>query len=488
MLWFLPFASKKYQSVLGFNNKKGCCLMNNKKRRYICVSLLLTGALCISNGAAVWANSESVVTEQEDVNETISDIADKVEESEFYQEETQNWENKDIGEESPVNEESFENTVSVEDSGSSEINGAFENSNVSQNSSDSVSDSEVQTDNSSPVSENSSPSENANQQSRPIASDNRTLEKGKQKDVLQVIFPTDISFGIVLSNEKGLKGIASSNQYCIENNSDADISISLNGICKGEDDRDCYVIGDDFAENKVAQGKKNVWMHLRWEKKDRSLLDKPGMVMGDASAPGKGKIIMQAHSKAYFSFNGALWSDMDEPWRDNELTLELTYSVETAESTQSESENLAKGLAEDTESLDSISDNGVSENGVSDNSISKNSVSENGVSDNSVSKNSVSENSVSDNGVSENSTSENSVSDNSISKNSVSENSVSDNSVSENASEDNTSHNSTLEDVISDTTSVSNLYEKSDISDKEDTHSFQVSGNNEQISHEDHIP
>ena len=351
-----------------------------------------------------------------------------------------------------------------------------------------MSDSEVQTDNSSPVSENSSPSENANQQSRPIASDNRTLEKGKQKDVLQVIFPTDISFGIVLSNEKGLKGIASSNQYCIENNSDADISISLNGICKGEDDRDCYVIGDDFAENKVAQGKKNVWMHLRWEKKDRSLLDKPGMVMGDASAPGKGKIIMQAHSKAYFSFNGALWSDMDEPWRDNELTLELTYSVETAESTQSESENLAKGLAEDTESLDSISDNGVSENGVSDNSISKNSVSENGVSDNSVSKNSVSENSVSDNGVSENSTSENSVSDNSISKNSVSENSVSDNSVSENASEDNTSHNSTLEDVISDTTSVSNLYEKSDISDKEDTHSFQVSGNNEQISHEDHIP
>lgn len=83
---------------------------------------------------------------------------------------------------------------------------------------------------------------------------------------------------------------------------------------------------------------------MRWEDEEHRVLDEPVIVMGDTS-PGTGEILLKApeknedgiisESKVYFSFCGALESDTGDSWKDNELTLELIFSMETVNSENS---------------------------------------------------------------------------------------------------------------------------------------------------------
>lgn len=272
--------------------------MKGKKRRYVWLGLLLASSLSIQGGAAVWAGGETDI------------IGDEVEiGAEMDQED------ESPGQEGETPTGLSENETDGESAGLSE-NGA-----------------------------DAKPSHSGNSLSADekhlTVSDNQDLEKEILDRPLNVVLPTEIPFSMVLFGEEGLEGWIKSDQFCIENRGYEDVRISIHGVCSGEKEED-YVISDSSVENEYVQGKKNVWVYLRWEDENREVLDRPEIVMGDASNPGEGELVLKApkrdgdgkiistdcDSKAYFTFRGDLKSDMDELWRSDELKLELNLNME----------------------------------------------------------------------------------------------------------------------------------------------------------------
>lgn len=179
-------------------------------------------------------------------------------------------------------------------------------------------------------------------------SHNQSLNSEIQKDIFNVVLPTEIPFDIVLWEGEESKGAVFSKRFYIENKGDEDICVSLKGVCEGENQED-YIISNTSVENKLTPNKKNVWMYLKWEDKNGQDLELPPIMMGDSVNPGQGKIILKApvkgsegenagdnfESKAYFSFRGELNSDKGA-WKSDELKAKLNFSMEVIDSGKSD--------------------------------------------------------------------------------------------------------------------------------------------------------
>lgn len=221
-------------------------------------------------------------------------------------------------------------------------------------------------------------------------SENWSVNEELSKRPLNVVLPTEIPFSIILLGEAGLKGVIDSKQFCIENKGYEDVRISIKGICLGEDEGE-YIASDTSVKSGGVQGKKNIWMYLNWEDENGEDVDCPRIVMGDPSDPGEGEIALKApkrnkegdikgknpESKVYFSIKGDLYSDMGEPWKSNELRLDLSLSMKAISITDTSDvvDDPASGTKplvqqKDLDKAESISNNAnVSENqkSISDN-------------------------------------------------------------------------------------------------------------------------
>lgn len=237
-----------------------------------------------------------------------------------------------------------------------------------------------------------------------VISEDQTDEEA-HKEALNVVLPTELPFSVVLLGKEGRRGAIRSEQFCLENKGYEDICISIQGVCAGID-AERYVVSDVSVKNTEVQ-EKSVWMYLKWEDKDGEELEKPGIVMGDASRPGEGEVILKApkrdkkdriiksdqSSKAYFSFTGDLNARVDGAWRGDELSVDLEFSMEKLVSVDAddqagkgsvssdrshdpgyqavdELDRMDTNEGEDVDALESVSDNTVGEpESASDNTI-----------------------------------------------------------------------------------------------------------------------
>lgn len=316
--------------------------MKSKERRFVLISLLLVGALSMPGGISVWANGESEMPIQEigEIDTADEGLSDNIiEEPEIIEEESDVHDTVS-GIENIVQEELSENEIKEQ---------------------------VVLSDN----------SQSSNSVSiKKVESENSVSSTDVKKKVTDVVLPTELPFDMILWGEERLKGAVRSRQFYMENKGFEDVRISIQGTCSGKKNED-YVIRDTSVEDDIVQGKKNVWIYLRWEDENGNELDQPGIVMGDASAPGKGDIILKApernnrgeiqgensQSKIYFSIFGDLNSDTGSVWEDAELRLSLKWVME-----ELTSENAANLLdlpdeseipeqSEDIDELESVSGN-----------------------------------------------------------------------------------------------------------------------------------
>lgn len=190
-------------------------------------------------------------------------------------------------------------------------------------------------------------SENTSQKSKDSAYNERITSENKcvvnetiPAKSLSVSLPRKISCYMMLYENRRNKGLVGSEQFFIENNGFEDVIISLKGICQGQEGKD-YIFSDASVENDIVQGKKNVYVYLKWEDENGRELEQSRMVMRDISSPGEAEIILKAPirsdkgevmgdspgSRAYFSFGGDLNSDTGEAWEYDELRLDLSYSI-----------------------------------------------------------------------------------------------------------------------------------------------------------------
>lgn len=308
--------------------------MKHGGRRTLWISLLLAGALSIPGELSIRANGdlETVVQEEDVLDE--KNLSDN------------------MGDGFGISE----NRTEVLDRGSEEAdelqeisseNGMREQSIISDN----VQFSDVKED-------------------KDVDLENDVLDVKLRKEMFDVVLPVEISCDMVLLGEERIKGVIRSKQFYIENRGYEDVCISLQGVCSGKEDEE-YVIQDVSVKDDIEQGKKNVWIYLRWEDENGEEIERPGIVMGDVSTPGEGEIILEApkrdgkgniqgenaQSKVYFSFFGDINSDTGHIWENDELQLNLKWMME--EVTSDNTTDLANP-PEQTEDLtkpDKISDN-----------------------------------------------------------------------------------------------------------------------------------
>lgn len=294
----------------------GWCVMRGRERRYVWFSLILAGALCISDGLPIWANEELAGdgTESSKPEEIISDNSDDFE------------------------------TVSGNDDVWSVLVDVVSDQNeivLSQN----------KTNSENSLSENRLPLDVLSSDSGfSVVSDADNENEEEMKDeILNVVLPTEIPLDIILIGKEGVEGIINSEQFCVENRGYEDVCISFQGSCSGNNEKD-YVIGRDFTRNGIVDNKKNVWIYLKWEDENGDVLEgEPKILMGDVSDPGEGAITLKAPerdeagmitgendgSRAFFSFAGDLQSAMGERWEDEELSVNLNFSIKTVKPIQS---------------------------------------------------------------------------------------------------------------------------------------------------------
>ncbi len=332
------------------------------------ISLLLAGALSIPGGTSVLANSEAETTIQETdmIEEGLSGniSANEMDEVEFSEEEMDVYDTVS-GQEDVEQEEVSENAIEKE-----------------------------------PVlSDNSQSSNIVLDEKTESESENSTEAKETPEKIMDVILPTEIPFDMVLLGEERLKGVIRSRQFYMENRGFEDVRISMQGVCTRKGDQE-YVISNTSVENEIVQGKKNIWMYLRWEDENGNELDQPGIIMGDDSNPGKGEIILKApernskgeveegnsQSRVYFSIFGDINSDNGRIWEDAEFGLHLDWEMEeiTSDDTVNSANLLEDGkspkIYENKGETESISDNANVDILQKEESISEN----NSVSDNTV--------------------------------------------------------------------------------------------------------
>lgn len=215
--------------------------------------------------------------------------------------------------------------------------------NVSENSSLSQNDIEITVG----PSENQSP--DAVEEECLSVSGNQSANEIVEEKPLDILFPVEIPFSIILVEDDGTKGLVYSEKFCIENRGDEDVCVSIQGICEGEN-YDDYFISKSSVKNEFVQGKKNAWIYMQWEGENGQVLERPKVIMGDISEPGEDKIILKApkkdkkgvilgdnlESKVYFSFFGDLNSDTCEAWKSDELKVELNLAMEAMDFTNTE--------------------------------------------------------------------------------------------------------------------------------------------------------
>jgi hypothetical protein len=280
--------------------------MKSPERKYKWISLLLAGVLGMSGSMDIWANEEAEIMEEG--SEVVSDVLGAPQNEMVVSEDEHRPFDMEVLSGDTVSSQTY--TVISE-------NEADEQPVVSDNiiSADDVRSGQFLT---------------------------ATTEQIINEDLIDVVLPTDISFKMVLFGEERLEGLIDSERFCVENKGYEDVCISFRGVCRGENEED-YVVNDRSVEEEIIKKKKNIWMYLRWEDQKGKILEQPGIVMGNASDPGEGEIVLKAPrrdtegkiigensgSKVYFTFKGDMVSDMNEAWREGEVDLNLDYSIKT---------------------------------------------------------------------------------------------------------------------------------------------------------------
>lgn len=302
--------------------------MRGKKRAYIWVTLLTAGALGVSGGKSLRVNATS---EPPDFSEAILSF-NMTDETGLPQYEADIWNDEDSDDPAEI-EQDLEGGVGEPENGEEEIlsdNKEEIPSDITDLSGSALSDNGLVTD--------------TEDKEAVIVSEEQSMEEDREDKPLDVILPVEVPFDITILGEEGLDGLIRSKQYCIENRGCEDVCVSVEGVCSGNEAEEDYVVSGFPVKEDFVQGKKNIWLCLRWEDEERKVLDQPGIVMGGDQDPGKGEIILKAPvrdedgeiidgnngSRAYFSFAGELKSDMDRPWRDGELQVKLEFSMEPA--------------------------------------------------------------------------------------------------------------------------------------------------------------
>lgn len=282
-----------------------------KDRKYILLSLLLTGAVSASGigGVSVRANEYVIVPEQ--YNELISDN------------ETQLFDDENV-------EISISNNEELTEISSNEmtVTNISENDLISQNNIETtiLSENEIQ---------------DIEDGEKNSISKNQSANEVVDEKPLNIVFPAEIPFNVVLTEDDGTKGLIYSKRFCIENRGDEDVCISVKGVCEGEN-QDDYVISKSSVAEEIVQNKKNVWIYMQWENENGVALDHSRVVMGHTSDSEKEEIILKSpkrddnggiigdntESRIYFSIFGELNSDLPASWKNDELKINLDLSME----------------------------------------------------------------------------------------------------------------------------------------------------------------
>lgn len=284
--------------------------MRNKKRRYIWVSLLLAGSMGVSGNMSAWAGNTPDTISQGEIEDLTEDVLSENDPNGMVSVSAPEWEDTSEAEQvTGIPEETVSGEPSV---------------------------SEDQTDMQPTLSDNSLLTEDPDQEGA-VASGNEAEDAGeKDKRLEDVVLPGRVPFKMMALGEEKTTGMISSERFCIENKGLKDVCVAIQGSCTGEGEGD-YVMTASSTASESVQGKKNVWLYLRWEDENGKALEKDPIVIGDPSDPGRGEIFLKAPgkgeegSKAYFSLVGDMRSETGEMWRDNELVLSLDVSVEQIE-------------------------------------------------------------------------------------------------------------------------------------------------------------
>lgn len=286
--------------------------MRNKKRRYIWVSLLLAGSMGVSGNMSAWAGNTPDTVNQGEIEDLTEDVLS---------------ENDPDGMVS-VSAPEWEDTLKTE-----QVTGIPEEA-VSEE----QSVSEDQTDMQPTPSDDSLLTEDPDQEGA-VASGNEAEDTGEtDKRLEDVVLPESVPFKMMALGEEKTTGMISSERFCIENKGLKDVCVAIQGSCTGRGAEEDYTMTASSTANESVQGKKNVWLYLRWEDENGKALEKEPIVIGNPSDPGRGEFFLKAPgkgeevSRAYFSLVGDMRSETGEMWRDNELVLSLDVSVEQIES------------------------------------------------------------------------------------------------------------------------------------------------------------
>lgn len=297
--------------------------MRSRKRRYIWVSLLLTGILSVPGKTMAWSGGWTEDFTDISGNMLSANESDGVEISH----------DELVVQMGSVSDDIADRGMLFEDKMS-----GMEDEVLSEN----VSENEM------PGMEDGTPSENVSETSGNSLSEDfvrREESTDPQNRTADVVLPTEIPFDIIFWGEEKREAWIRSDQYYIENKGYEDVCISVYGSVSLNGDVEDYVFVNSTTEEVSVEDKKNVWVYLKWEDEERGAADHPEIVMGDVSDPGKGEIVLKAPerneegeivgdnpgSKAYFSFAGDIKSEMDQGWESKELEVDLSFSINELE-------------------------------------------------------------------------------------------------------------------------------------------------------------
>lgn len=193
-----------------------------------------------------------------------------------------------------------------------------------------------------------------------VLSENQYGNEEIEKGITRVVLPTEIPAHMILLQNRRNEGIIDSKQFYIENRGFEDVLIAVRGICQGQEGEE-YFFSDVSVKNTIIKGKKNAWICVKWEDESGEEVEIPRIVMGDVFTPGEGEVILKApvrdgegeitgdnpDSKMYFSFEGDLNSEAGKIWEDSELKLELYFSIKTI---------VSENITESNQTVDSTDD------------------------------------------------------------------------------------------------------------------------------------
>lgn len=314
--------------------------MKSKKRKYVWLSLLLIGVLSIPGQTMAQAEGE------------VGNIAEESSDEMFPNDEKSGGgilANKPEFWEDGVSGETLDNETLLQDGkpeieceASEELSGNEAPESLSENGiSESLSENEMpeslsenEADGFLGVSANSFSTDSV-QQEESMVSENKSVN---------VVLPTEVPFDLIFWGKEKREAWIRSEQYCIENKGFDDVCITIEGVVSSNGNAEDYVVVASTTEETYVQSKKNVWMYLKWEDEEHGGVQRPEILMGDVSNPGKGEIILKApsrdekgeiigenpDSKAHFSLVGDMKSDMSQGWEEKELEINLSFFMSEA--------------------------------------------------------------------------------------------------------------------------------------------------------------